>query len=584
MKRNWSNTRIYNPDLPKSIDYPNVPIASVLKGSAYRFKDRKAYIFEDKSITYEALYNESLKFANALQGLGVKKGTVVSICMPTRPQFMESYYGIIMTGATYSSVNPLLPTQDIIYQLNNSDTEILIIDESVIQTLRKELNQTNIRKVIVTGDQEICSNEEPINMTNFEGNWSSFAALKNQSKPHELNVKIDPKKDIAHIAYTGGTTGKPKGVMITHYNMVCSNIQNAAWNLGCLPHVDAENRLYLKQVEEDRDKYLTKYNIPLGEGIGMSPSPLFHISGVYSSIIYPNIQGYTTILIDRLNPEKFLENIEKYQVKQVGGAPAMWNILLNHPSLHKYDLSSVRSLGSGSAPLVVEQVKLLNEAFPGASIGEGYGLTEATANVTSTVGFKSGLQKLGTVGHPLYDTEVKVIALDGSSEEPLPVGEKGEICVKGPQVMKGYYKNEEETNQALKNGWLYTGDIGVLDEDGFLTIVDRKKDMLIYNGYNVYPSRLEDLLFQHPEVTNAAVIGVPDKVAGEKPKAFVVIKQDAQVKEEEILQFVNSQTVHYSKLRDLEIIDELPATAAGKISKMALRKREKQKYERMDQT
>ena len=576
---NWSDERIFDPSMPRTIDYPNLPVGAILKGSASRFGNRTAFIYHDTSISYEQVYRDSLRFAYSLKQLGVQKGTVISVHLPTCPQYIVAYYGIVLSGAVYSPINPYFPKDDVRFQLQDSDTEILITHENTARDIHSLQANVNIKKVIVTGEREILSYHTPVDVKEYGADWHSLADLIVSGKEEEIDPGIDPKNDLVHIAYTGGTTGRPKGVMITHSNLISSFLQSAAWNAGMLPKVTENGGLVVERVEKDTDNYLAKYPCLTEKAISLSPSPLFHISGVYSCMAYPMLLGYTVILIDRFKPTTFLEYIEKYQVTHVSGSPAMWNGLFGHPDIDKYDFSSVRNVGSGSAPLVKEEMKLLAKTFPNAKVGEGYGQTEATATITNTIMLWSGLQKIGTVGHPLFDTEVKIIPADGSSEEPLPVGLTGEICAKGPQIMKGYYNKPIETEETLRDGWLHTGDIGMLDEDGFITIVDRKKDMLIYKGYNVYPSRLEDALFKHPAVSNATVIGKPSKGVGEIPKAFVILKPGATTTVEELIDFVNQEVVHYAKIRELEIVDEFPVSPAGKILKRILRDKELKKVD-----
>lgn len=574
---NWTDERLYDQDLPRSFDYPNVPVGAILKGSAKRFHNNVMFIFREHEFTYNTIYRESLRLANGLRKLGIGKGTIVSTHLPTCPQSIVSYYGIILTGATFSPINPYYPTRDVWYQLNDSDAQVVITHESVAKHIQEIYNDTKLRTVIVTGEQEMYSNDNPINASRFGNNWYSFAALKASADEEEFDAAIDPQNDLAHIAYTGGTTGKPKGCMITHANIISSLVQTTAFGYGCVPRVGKDGGLVVEPVEKDEEKYLSKYSNLPGFDINLSVAPLFHVSGVYGFILYPVLLGNSSVLLERFEPTQFLEYIEKYKVTAIAGAPAMWNALLNHPDIHRRSLSTVTNVSSSAAPFAVEEMKNLLKAFPNARYGQGYGQTEATASLTGTVSMLGGLRKHGTVGCSLYDTEIKLIAIDGSSEEPLPVGEKGEICARGPQLMKGYYKNPEETARVIVNGWLRTGDIGVFDKDGLLTIVDRKKDMLIYNGYNVYPGRLEEVLFQHPAVANAAVIGKPAPAAGEIPKAFVILKPGASATEEELMEYVNKQVVHYSKIRELEFVDKLPVTAAGKLSKKALRDMEIQK-------
>lgn len=571
---NWKDERIFDQDLPTHIEFPNVPVGSILKGAAKYSGDNIGFIYRDLKITYNEVYREALLFANALKDMGVGIGTIVSTHLPTCPQHIAAYYGIMISGATFSPLNPHSPPRELSHQINDSSATVLITHESVAASIKEISSDIQIDNVIVTGDQEMLSNDNPVDLSNYDKNWVSFAAIKAASKAEFFNPGINPKEDIAHIAYTGGTTGDPRGCMITHANLVSSVLLNAAWASGCLAKVDEDDALSVERVEKDDDKYIENYTQLPGTSIGLSPAPLFHVSGIYGCVIYPVVFGNTTILVDRFDPVQFLELIEEHKANTVGGSPAMWNVLMRLPQIKETDLSTVTSISSSTAPFAEEERIQLMRTFTNATYNESYGQTETTGNVTSDV---AGFEKIGSVGHPLYNTEMKLISLDGDSEESLPPGTEGEICVKGPQVMKGYYNDPEETENAFINGWLKTGDIGVLDEDNFLTIVDRKKDMLLYNSYNVYPTRLEGILFEHPDTQNVAVIGKPKEIVGEIPKAFVILKEGSKVTEEEMMDFINDQVVHYAKIRELEFVDELPVTPAGKLNKVALRKTEIEK-------
>ncbi|MBD7909373.1 AMP-binding protein [Sporosarcina gallistercoris] len=568
-----SNRMNYDQDLPETLVIPNVTAGAILKGSVKQYGDKDAYIYRDTRITYSQIYTEAKKFANALRTLGVGRGMTVSTHLPTCPQYVAAYYGIILTGAAYSPLNPYLPAGDLTYQLNDSKTKVVVTHESVASSIRDVLADTCVEHVIMTGEAEIFTNESPVDVSATDG-WHSFAALKSAASDEEFDPGIDPQQDLVHIAYTGGTTGSPKGVMITHENLVSNITQIAAWTAGALPVVDEDGALRFVAVEQDPEAYKEKYLIPLGEEVRLSPSPLFHITGGIGMIVSPMAQGVTTLLPDRFVPTQFLELMEKYKVSSINGAPAMWNVLLNLPGIDSYDFSAIRNVSSGAAPLSQKGMSLLKEMFPNARVGEGYGLTEATASVAGSVMISGGVHKIGTVGLPTYNTEIKVVSLDGISEEPLPVGESGEICIKGPQVMKGYFNKPEETAATLRGGWLHTGDIGIIDEDGYLAIVDRKKEMLIYNGYNVYPSRIEEVIVSHPAVQNAIVIGKPVEGVGEIPKAFVIVKPGTALSVEELMSYTNERVVHYSKVRELEFLEQFPMTAAGKISKIHLKKME----------
>ncbi|MGN7407984.1 AMP-binding protein [Sporosarcina sp. SAFN-010] len=568
-----SNRENYDQDLPETLDIPNVTAGAILKGSVKQYGAKNAYIYRDTPITYNHIYTEAKRFANSLRELGIGRGMTVSTHLPTCPQYVAAYYGIILSGAAYSPLNPYLPAGDLTYQLNDSETKVVVTHESVAGSIADVLTDTGVQHVIMTGDSEIYTNETPVDVSMHEG-WHSFAALKSSSSDEEFDPGIDPQEDLVHIAYTGGTTGSPKGVMITHANLVSNITQIAAWTAGALPVVDDDGALLFVAVEQDSDVYKEKYLIPLGEEIRLSPSPLFHITGGIGMIVSPMSLGVTTLLPDRFIPTQFLELIEKYKVSSINGAPAMWNVLLNLPGIDSYDFSTIRNISSGAAPLSQKELALLKEMFPNARVGEGYGLTEATASVAGSVCLTGGIHKIGTVGLPTCNTEIKIVSLDGLSEEPLPYGESGEICIHGPQVMRGYFNKPEETAATLRDGWLHTGDIGIMDEDGYLAIVDRKKEMLIYNGYNVYPSRIEEVIVSHPAVQNAIVIGKPVESVGEIPKAFVIVKPGSTISVEELMTYTNERVVHYSKVRELEFLDQFPMTAAGKISKIHLKKME----------
>lgn len=555
------------------MDLPEIQAGSILKGSANVYPGRTAYLYRGEERTFSELYEEALQFASALQSLGIRKGDVVATHLPTCIQYPAVYYGILLSGAVYSPTNPYFPADELAFQLMDCGARAVITHEAIAAHIQSVLPKTDVKFAIVTGDSEIPMNGVPVDVSVYGEGWYSFAALKNSAPEKIDEPKIEPKEDLAHIAYTGGTTGRPKGVMLTHFNVVSNVLQSAAWSAACLPLVTEDNGLVVEPLEKDQRRFLEEYpNFP-GTAVRLSPAPLHHGAGTIGGLVYAVLLGSTTVLFDRFNPAEFLEDIETHGVTELSGAPAMFNYLLRHPGIEKKNFSTVRTINSGAAPIAVEQMKQLQAYFPEAIITEGYGLTEATASTVQSIGFRSGLRKPATVGLPIYNTELKLIPVV-PDEFTHPADGHGEVCVRGPQVMKGYYNNPLATEETLIDGWLHTGDIGAIDEDGFLAIVDRKKDMLLYKGYNVYPRKLEELLYEHPAVAAAAVIGKADPEVGEKPKAFVVRKQDLKVTEEELMQFVNEQVIHYAKLRELEFIEELPMTVAGKISKVMLMRQE----------
>lgn len=581
MIKKFNNPKFYNQAIPSEIEIPNVPVGAVIKGAAKYFGDRAAYLYQNKELTYSELYNQALRVANGLKKMGIGKGDVVALQMMNCTQYPVAYYGIVLTGATYTPVNPMLPKDEFLYQLQDSNAKVLITYEQLMTLCEDVKQHSNVEAIIVTGDVEISSLEQCLDTSTYGEGFVSLNQFINDHEALEFSVDIDAQEDIVHIAYTGGTTGKPKGVMITHKNLISNILQAGAWSSAALAQVDDDGALTVKVIEPDKEKYLQEYPTLPGTNIRLSPAPFYHGAGAMGGLVYSVLFGATTILFDRFIPEVFLADLERYKVTELSGAPAMFNFLLMHPNIEKHDFSSVRTINSGAAPIAMETMKLLIKYFPNAVVTEGYGLTEATASVVQSVGYYRGERKLGTVGLPIYNTEIKLMSVDEPGKTVTEAGQRGEICVKGPQVMKGYMNNPEVTAETLVDGWLHTGDIGIFDENGFLSIVDRKKDMLIYNGYNVYPRQIEEHLYEHPAVAAAIVIGVQDANVGEKPKAFVVLKQGAEATEEDIMGFVNEKVVHYSRIRELEFIDQLPMTAAGKISKIQLVEREKARFNKV---
>lgn len=559
--------------MPYSIDYPVIPVGEIVKGSANRFGNHTAIIYQGVEYSFRYFYEEALKFANAIHLNGINKGDVVSIHMPNCPQYVVAYYGIMLSGATFSPVNPLLPPKDLAYQLNDCSAKAVVTWKAFSDSIAKVIDETNLQLVLVTDDKELAENGT-VELANTDERWQSFRLFKDKGEVKELQIQFNPKEDLAHLAYTGGTTGPSKGVMIPHFNVVANTLQFTVWGNGHLPKVDAEG-LTLQPIDESLTGGVDEYLTELRNDRMIQLAPWFHAMGTIGYLSKPFLSGTTLILHQRFDPEHYLKEAEKYRVTQIGGAPSMFVSLTRHPDFASRDLSSVKKLTSGSAPLHMELIKILQNRFPDAIVTESYGLTEVTMGVTSNPSFKSGIRKVGSVGIPVFDTEIKIVNPEGS-DEPLQPGEEGEICCRGPQIMKGYLNKPEETAAVLKDGWLRTGDIGVIDEDGYLSIVDRKKDMLIYKGYNVFPRELEEYLFKHPAVANVSVIGKPDYEAGELPKAFVVLKDGCTATEQELMDFVNDQVIFYKKIRQVEFLDELPLSGAGKVLKRELRNREEQ--------
>jgi long-chain acyl-CoA synthetase len=551
---------------PASLDYPEVPAGAVLAGSAARWGDRVALHVHGRELSYAELYRRACAFAHALRAAGIGRGDVVALHLPNCPQFAIAYHGVLLSGATFTPANPLLPPNDLATQLADAGAVLAVSFEPASRVLAGVLDQTAIRTVILTDREQGLDPTHRVDTAGFGAqavDFEEFLAGQPTTRP---DVDIDIHHDLAHLAYTGGTTGRSKGVRIPHRNVVVNTLQYACWGSGAVPRVDGEGGLWIEQTADPEE-----FPVRLGTGVAINLTPWFHAMGTIGSLQVPLLAGVTQVLHERFDPGRYLADAERFRVTGMAGAPPLYAALVRHPEFATRDLSSVRGITSGAAPLPVELIKAMRARFgEDVVIVEGYGLTEVTMGATAGPAARSAVRKIGTVGLPVSDTQVKLVSEtspDGP-EAPLPPGEPGEVCIRGPQVMPGYRNRREETAAVLVDGWLHTGDIGVLDEDGYLSIVDRKKDMLIYKGYNVYPRQLEERLHAQPGVTAAAVVGQPDPEVGELPVAFVVAPG---VDPEQLREKVNADLLPYQRLREVRLVDSIPVSAAGKVLKRELR-------------
>ncbi len=551
--------KFYPEGIPKSIPYPEVPLPQLLRDTAKKHPDHVALIFEDYKITYRELDELVDRFAAALHDLGISKGDVVALFLPNIPQFVITYYGILRVGGIVTAINPLYKEREVEYQLNNAEAKAIVTLDILYPTVKKVWKKTKVKSVIITSLKDYLPpvkrilgtllGKIPTAKVEREPGVYFLKELLARYPPEPPKVEIDPKEDLAVLQYTGGTTGVPKGAMLTHYNLVANAIGAMYW-------------LRAREAED----------------VHMGVLPLFHIYGM-TTVMNSSIYGAgTVVLIPRFDPEKILSSIEKYKVTVFCGVPTLYAVLITHPKIDEYNLRSIKFCISGAAPLPPEVQKRFME-LTGAVLVEGYGLTEASP-VTHANPLDPTMKtvKVGTIGIPWPDTDAKIVDPETGTKE-LPPGEVGELVVKGPQVMKGYWKMPEETKATLRDGWLYTGDLATVDEDGYFRIVDRKKDLIKYKGYSVYPRELEDVLYEHPAVKLCAVVGKPDPVAGEIPKAFIVLKPEyeGKVKEEEIIEWVKERVAPYKRIREVEFRRELPLTTVGKVLRRVLREEELKK-------
>jgi long-chain acyl-CoA synthetase len=573
---------------PSDLDYPEVPAGAVLAGAAARWGDRVALHMDGQELSYAELYRRACQFAHALHGEGVGRGDVVAVHLANCPEFAVAYHGILLAGATFTPANPLLPPADLAAQLADSGAVLAVSFEPAAKALAAVRDRTSVRRVVLAGvdarsadaslgvDARSADASLGVDARSADASLGVDARSADASLGEDFEsflsgqpgtrpaVDIDVRADLAHLAYTGGTTGRSKGVRVPHRNVVVNALQYACWGSGSVPKLDAEGGLWLDQESDPAD-----YPARLGTGVAITLTPWFHAMGTIGGLNVPVLTGTTQVLHQRFDPGRYLADAERFRATTMTGAPPLYAALVAHPDFATRDLSSVLGISSGAAPLAVELIKTLRARLGADTVvGEGYGLTEVTMGATAGPAARSALRKIGTVGLPVANTQVKLVA--EGSEEPLPVGEHGEVCVRGPQVMAGYLNRPEETAAVLVDGWLHTGDVGVLDQDGYLTIVDRKKDMLLYKGYNVYPRELEERLFAQPGVRAAAVVGKPDPAVGELPVAFVV---GDGIDPERLRETVNTDLVPYKKIREIHLVDSIPVSAAGKVLKRELRTR-----------
>jgi long-chain acyl-CoA synthetase len=544
----------------RHIDFPEVPLHGILEETARKCPDHTAIVYYSKTMTYRELNHLSDRFATALDGLGVKKGDKVAIFLPNMPQFVISYYGISKVGAVETAISPLYKEREVEHQLNDSEAGTIVAMDALYPILQKVLASTKVKNVVVTSMKEYMPpataflgsllKKIPSGKIERAPNVHFFQELLSKYGADRPKVDIDPKEDLAALQYTGGTTGIAKGAMLTHMNFVSNAVCCAEWLRGT----------------SGGEAFLTAL-------------PLFHIYMMTTGMNAPIYLGGSMVMLPRFDATSTFQAIQRYKVTVFCGAPTMYAMLLAHPDFKKYDLRSVRFCISGSAPLPPEVQKKWMEATGGVLV-EGYGLTESSP-VTHCNPLDKSLKtvKIGSIGLPWPNTDAKVMDIETGERELAP-GETGELVVKGPQVMKGYWKMPDETAAVLRDGWLYTGDIGKMDEDGYFYITDRKKDLIKYKGYSVYPREVEDVIYEHPAVKLCAVIGKLDPVAGEIPKAFVVLKDGKTATAEEIKEFVNSKLARYKAVREVEFRTELPMTMMGKVLRRVLQEEERKKLEK----
>jgi len=506
---------------PSQAPYEEFALPELVRRSAEQFGDKPALIGADGTIrTYRELWSYVRKVARFLQDHGIEKGDKVAIFSPNHVDYAAVFYGALLAGATVTTLNPLYREREIEHQLDDAEAVALFVFSPMaapVEAARRNLPR--LRHVW------------PI-----DGLLDLVGGVSEEYRP----VEINPREDVAVLPYSSGTTGLPKGVMLTHHN-ITSNVKQG---------------LATEQLTSD--------------AVSLCVLPFFHIYGMTVLLSIGMALGSTGVVMMRFDVEQMLHLVGKYGMTNLYLAPPAVLAMTNVPDLSRFDTSALRLVVSGAAPLPPEVAERVKSMY-GCLVSQGYGLTETSPAINTN---PLDRIKLESCGPPMADTFEKIVSLDTGQE--LAAGEVGEVAVRGPQVMKGYWKRPQETKECLsEDGWLLTGDIGWLDEDGYLYILDRKKEMIKYKGYQVAPAELEAVLHEHPAVLDAAVIPKRHLEGGEIPKAFVVLREGMQASPEELMAFVAEKVAPYKKIRELEYVSEIPKSAAGKILRRELIEQER---------
>jgi len=560
--------------------YPEMSAFEMLEQAVQRFPDSPAVAFPvapmARSLTYRQLMDEVEQMSRALAAIGVKKGDRVGLLLPNSPHFVVAHFALQRLGAITVGNNPLYTKRELTHQLKDAGVEILITLDLLYPLVEAVGGEVGLRKVIVgkVGDylgfpiNKLAPLKQKREAKHEGRRWPPvppgadvtwWADLMKGDHPDVPPAEVNPREDVAALVYTGGTTGLSKGAMLTHANIVSNAAQTAAWFTG---------------IEEGE------------EGI-MAILPFFHSYGLGAIMGVGVYKGLKLVLLPRFELDMALKAVEKERPTLFPGVPRIFIAINESPDTAKHDLSSIRSCFSGAAPLPVAVAEKFEE-ITGGRLVEGYGLTE-TSPVTH-INPLDDKRRFGTIGLPIPDTDCKLVDIDDPEKEVEGEDQEGELCIAGPQIMKGYWNRPEETEDMIRvhrDGirWLHTGDIAKMDPDGYFRIVDRKKDMVIVSGFNVYPTDVEQVLYRHPKIQKVSVVGIPDEKTGEAVKAFVVLKEGQRATEDEIKEWARDPEhglTGYRAPRHVEFRDELPETMVGKVLRRVLVEEERERASAQD--
>ncbi len=547
--------KFYPEGVSHDLDLPKKSVQSLLIEAAGKYPSSTALEYQGNKISYGQLNELSNQFANGLTSLGLKEGSKIALILPNIPQFVFCFWGALKAGLTIVPCNPLYREREIEFQLKDSEAEAVVLLNNIynkndfyssFEKARARL--PNIRFVFVTSltdylppiKKQLAGPVKKIQTVTKPDaiNLASFLSGKPKSEPPLLPITTE--EDVAVIQYTGGTTGISKGAMLTHSNLVSNAVALTNWEHGT-----------------NTDRLL---------GV----TPFFHIYGLTVCMISPTLSGTEIVLLPSFHVKEVLETISKQKITMFPGVATMYIALVNYPELSRYSIGSIRRCVSGAAPLPLEVQKKFDE-ITGGNLVEGYGLTEASPVTHCNPLGPGTVVKSGSIGIPIPGTDAKIVDLETGTRDMAP-GETGELAVKGPQVMKGYWKRSDETTKVMRDGWLLTGDIAKMDEDGYFYIVDRKKDMIDASGFKVWPREVEEVLYAHPSIKEAAVVGVRDEYRGETVKAFIVLKdKSSNPGVETIREYCKTQLAPYKVPKIIDFRDELPKTLVGKVLRRQLR-------------
>ena len=553
-ERVWHKS--YAPGVPPEIAIQKITVGEALIRTAKKFPDHTGFIFMGRRITYRELDKLVNRFANALINLGVKAGDKVGMLMPNLPQLIIANHAVHRLGAVTAMNNPLYTEQELAHQLNDCDAKVLVTLDLLLPRALNLKAKTGVETIITCHINDYLP--FPKKQLYPFVKKAMYRKVTPQAGVYEFMELIrkypatqvpDSSRwdDLGALIYTGGTTGVSKGAMLTQAN---------------LSSVVQIFRAWFPDLKDGAAHIVGTY-------------PIFHSAGYVVSQDFIIWSGWTSTIIPRPEPGILIETLKKYKPDFLPGVASIFVGLLANPQFRKMDLSFVKGFFTGAAPIAADTVQQL-KALTGKDVYDNYGMTE---NVAFATGMPwGGKSKISTIGVPFPNTDVKIVDIDRGDTELKP-SEAGEICIKGPQVMSGYYKNPAETAIVLRDGWLYTGDIGVMDEEGHFRIVDRKKDMIVAGGYNIYPKDIDEVLFQHGKIMEACAVGVPDAYRGETVKAFVVLKEGERMTEEEVVDYCREHLAAYKVPKFVEFISELPKSAVGKILRRKLRDMNATKHE-----